>query len=156
MQPTDELNNLMSPPIIAGVITWLITQALLIVVMIKLKPHKKDYRIEKAKRLGHEVIGVNNVKYDAENYRLREDERYRCEYVYSVNGENMIYRYSGRNLPPKTIKLYYVDNPNRVIPEESIPTWWRDMKGLFWGVIIYGAPLALGACVIIVLSNLQT
>lgn len=29
----------------------------------------KDNKVEKAKRLGHEVVGVNNGKYDAENYR---------------------------------------------------------------------------------------
>lgn len=30
----------------------------------------KDHKVEKAKRLGHEVVDVNNGKYDAENYRL--------------------------------------------------------------------------------------
>ena len=135
-------------PMMAGIITWLVTQVLGIIFMIKFKPDKKNPKIDEAIRRGHVVKGVNNGKWDGHNDRLRDvkDTSYKAEYVYEVNGKKMIYKYTGHTLPPSTINLYYLDNPSKVFPGMEMTSWARDMAGLRFA-LVYILPLIFGALV---------
>lgn len=151
---TEEL-NMLSFPMVAGVLTWLVTQILGIVYMIKFKPDKKNRKIEEAIRRGHVVKGVNNGRWDGHNNRLRDvkDDTYDAEYVYEVNGKKMIYKYTGHTLPPSTISLYYLGNPKKVFPGMGMSTWARDMAGLRFA-LIYILPLVFGALVMLALGGI--
>lgn len=48
-----EMSKVMTPPVIAGTLTWFISQIVMIIAMIKYKP--KNRKVEKAVRKGHVV-----------------------------------------------------------------------------------------------------
>jgi hypothetical protein len=48
-----EMSVLLSPPLIAGFITWLVTQIVMIIFMIRHKPRNR--KVEEAVRRGHMV-----------------------------------------------------------------------------------------------------
>jgi len=151
--PTEEL-DMLTFPMIAGIITWLVTQILAILFMIRFRPDKKNPKIDEAIRRGHVVKGVNNGKWDGHNDRLRDvkDNTYDAEYVYVVNGKKMIYKYTGHTLPPSTINLYYLDDPRKVFPGMDMSTWGRDISGLRYA-LVYILPLLFGALVMIALGG---
>lgn len=151
--PTESL-DMITFPMIAGTITWIVTQILAILFMIKFRPDKKNPKIDEAIRRGHVVKGVNNGKWDGHNNRLRDvkDNTYDAEYVYVVNGKKMIYKYTGHTLPPSTINLYYLDDPRKVFPGMDMSTWGRDISGLRYA-LVYILPLLFGALVIIALGG---
>lgn len=131
-----EMSKVMTPPVIAGTLTWFVSQIIMIVIMIKYKP--KNRIVEKAVRRGHVVKAYTVGRVDTLN-RPEDGEKGRltflCNYEYTVNGKKMRYRYQGYTMPPSPLTLYYIDDPKKVFPGDNINTYWRDMAGLRYAVI---------------------
>lgn len=131
-----EMSKVMTPPVIAGTLTWFISQIIMIVAMIKYKP--KNRMVEKAVRKGHVVKAYIVGKVDTLN-RPEDGGKGRltfsCNYEYTVNGKKMRYRYQGYTMPPSPLTLYYIDDPKKVFPGDNVNTYWRDMAGLRYAVI---------------------
>lgn len=151
-----EMTDMLTFPMVAGMITWLVTQILGILFMIKFSPHKKNRKIDEAIRRGHVVTAYSNGKWDGHNSLLNTGKRhssFTCEYVYKVDGKEMTYVYTGQTFPPGVIKLYYVDNPKKVIPGMDMSTWARDMAGLRFA-LVYILPFVFGALVMNALGGI--
>ena len=146
-----EAKELFTFPMMAGFVTWLVTQILAIWFMVKFKPQKKNRKIEEAIRLGHVVKAVNDGKWDAYNYRQRKE--YNCDYVYMVNGRKYKYGYVGRSIPPQELTLYYLNDPGKAFPGMDMMTWGHDMAGLKYA-LVFIIPLVLGALVIVKLGGI--
>ena len=149
-----EMTMLMSPAVIAGVVTWLVSQIVMIIIMIRHKP--KNRKVEEAVRRGNVVKAHITGRVD----RLNRPEdggkgrrMFSCDYEYAVNGKKMIYRYIGYTMPPEPLTLYYIDDPKKVFPGDNINNYRRDMAGLR-RALIYIVPLLLGAGVMLALGGL--
>lgn len=132
----EEAENLFSFPVIAGVITWFVSQIIIIILAINHKP--KNRKVEEAVRRGHVVkayiVGrVKKLNRPEENKKGRLS--FSCNYEYTVNGKKMIYKYHAYTMPPSPLTLYYINNPKKVFPGDDINTYWRDMAGLRYAVI---------------------
>ena len=116
-----EMSVLLSPPFIAGFITWLVTQIAMIVFMIRHKPRNR--KVEEAVRRGHAVkayiVGRVYKEYNSPEESVKERQIYRCDYEYVVNGKKMRYRYHAYTMPPSPLTLYYIDDPKKVFPGEA-------------------------------------
>ena len=148
-----ELSMLMSPPVIAGVVTWLVSQIVMIILMINHKP--KNRKVDEAVRRGHVVKAYITGRVDRLN-RPEEGSKgrltYVCDYKYMVDGKRMVYQYQGYTMPPEPLTLYYIDDPKKVFPGENINNYWRDMAGLR-RALIYIVPLLLGAGVMLAMGG---
>jgi hypothetical protein len=60
-----EMSKVMTPPVIAGTLTWFVSQIIMIVIMIKYKP--KNRMVEKAVRRGHVVKAYTVGRVDTLN-----------------------------------------------------------------------------------------
>ena len=70
---TEEL-NMLSFPMVAGVLTWLVTQILGIVYMIKFKPDKKNRKIEEIMEDGTDTTtgcGMSRTIHMMQNTSMR-------------------------------------------------------------------------------------
>lgn len=150
-----EMSVLLSPPFIAGFITWLVTQIVMIVFMIRHKPRNR--KVEEAVRRGHAVkayiVGRVYKEYNSPEESVKERQIYRCDYEYVVNGKKMRYRYHAYTMPPSPLTLYYIDDPKKVFPGDGINNYWRDMAGLRYAVIFI-IPLVLGVLVVRALGGI--
>lgn len=148
-----EMSKVMTPPVIAGTLTWFVSQIIMIVIMIKYKP--KNRMVEKAVRKGHVVKAYTVGRVDTLN-RPEDGGKGRltfsCNYEYTVNGKKMRYRYQGYTMPPSPLTLYYIDDPKKVFPGDNINTYRRDMAGLRYAAV-YIIPLLLSALVIAALGG---
>ena len=142
------MSVLLSPPFIAGFITWLMTQIVMFVFMIRHKPRNR--KVEEAVRRGH-VVKAYIAGRGYEKNRPEEGTKGRlsfsCDYEYIVDGKKMVYRYQGYTMPPSPLTLYYIDDPKKVFPGDGVNNYWRDMAGLRYAVIFI-IPLILGVLVV--------
>lgn len=155
MDGLKEATEMLTFPLIAGIVTWFVTLVLGIIFMVKFKPNHKNPKIEEAIRRGHVVKGYSTGKWDGHNNRLRDkkDDTYRCDYIYKVDGKEMMYRYVGHTLPPSPISLYYLDDPRKAFPGMEMSTWGRDIASIRYA-LVFILPFIFGALVMNALGGL--
>ena len=148
------MSMMMSPPIIAGAVTWLVSQVFILIVMIRRKP--KNRKVDEAVRRGHVIKA--HIKGRIDRLNRPEDggkgrHMFSCDYEYDVNGRKMIYRYIGYTMPPDPLTLYYLVNPEKAFPDDNINNYWRDMVGGLRYAVIFITPILLGAAAVFVLGG---
>jgi len=149
-----EMSMMMSPPIIAGAVTWLVSQVFILIVMIGRKP--KNRKVDEAVRRGHVIKA--HIKGRVDRLNRPEDggkgrRMFSCDYEYAVNGERMIYRYIGYTMPPDPLTLYYLNDPGRAFPGDNINNYGRDMAGAARYALVFIIPVLLGAAAMFALGG---
>ena len=155
-----EMSAMMSPTVIAGAVTWLVLQVIMIVFMIKQGP-KKNRKAEEAIRRGHTVKAhIKGRVYRQDTWLdrhfdsgKRKRETFSCDYEYTVDGKRMIYRYIGYTSPPDPLTLYYIDDPRRAFPGNNINNYWRDMTGGMRYAVVFIIPVLFAAFVMAVIGG---
>ena len=99
-------------------------------------------RLEQAKQKGHVVIGVysSDTQYAVRPEARNTSYESYARYTYEVNGKTYSFVKRFKSVPPKTITLYYLDNPKKVFMEQTpadiVP--FLILCGIYFAIAILG------------------
>ncbi len=96
--------------------------ALIIGLIVIHKMSSKEYvsrRVKKAQAMGH-VLTANLIKsWTMTDERLDVNAKVNAVYEYWHDGQAYRYHYLERKVPPKTIQLYYLNNPRHAFLQKN-------------------------------------
>ena len=108
-----EFSDIMSFNVLLGIAVMVV----LIIAEIKfmrtkgIKNKRQERRLEKAKSLGHAVTAIRLEQW--KDTPVDPNSRVHATYAYEVNGKYYKYHFMEREAAPRTITLYYINNPRK-------------------------------------------
>lgn len=108
---------------------------------------RKEKQIELAVSRGH-VVRARRIKaWDDDETGHDVHSWFHAVYVYDVNGRTLKYRYRGKEVPPVTKTLYYLNDPRKTFDS-------REQKNPVLILLLYILPLAAAVAVINLLGGI--
>lgn len=142
-----EFSDIMSFNVLLGIAVMVV----LIIAEIKfirnkgIKNKRQERRLEKAKSLGHAVTAIRLEQW--KDTPVDPNSWVHATYAYEVNGKYYKYRFMEREAAPRTITLYYINNPHKTFRgtvEDSV----------FLMLLFYILPVAAGILTISLLGGI--
>ena len=143
-----EFSDIMSFNVLLGIVVMVV----LIIAEIKfirnkgVKNKRQERRLEKAKSLGHAVTAIRLEQWN-DTPRVDPNSWVHATYAYEVSGKCYKYHFMEREAAPRTITLYYINNPRK--------TFRGKVKdSVFLMLLFYILPMAAGILTILLLGGI--
>ena len=147
---SDLFNEFMTEVFDLKVFCGIVTAIIVCVFEIRLTRNLrlKNWRVEKAIRLGHIVKAKRLKTWDDDNTGCDVNSWFHGTYGYEVDGKSYKYRYMGKVSPPYELTLYYIRNPRKTFRNETkSKEHTLALLGLF-------LPIAAGILVVFLLGGI--